>query len=62
MRTTCKRRFSKLDTKDDKNLLVLDELAVITIWRNIKNDNNVFKDIVIEVDDDSEDLAKETAV
>ena len=55
-------RPSNRDLKDSKDLLVLDVLAVITVWRNIDDNNNELEDIVNEVDDEREDLAEQSTI
>ena len=55
-----KRSPSKLDAEDGQDLSVLDVLAVFTVWDEEFNDE--FEDIVNEVDNETEDLAKETTV
>ena len=56
------RRPSNRDLEDGKDLLVLDVLAVITVWRNIDDNNNELEDIVNEVDDERKDLAEQSTV
>ena len=54
-----KRSPSKLDAEDDQDLSVLDVLALITIWHNEFSDE--FKGSINLVDDETEDLAEESA-
>ena len=57
---TWKRNPSKFDAKNDQDLSVLDELAVITVWHN--DINNQFEESIDEVDDKTEDIAEETTI
>ena len=51
---------SKLDAKDNQDLSIFNEVAVITIWLNDLNEKD--KETFNEEEQNGEDLAKEDAI